>query len=337
MSNSPDRSSARSEIPDNRMVKRPTRPVVSDSSRGFVTLQSTNAGVLAQRCPPTIQLEQEREKIRRGKPEYRDPRNPKFPQPNIFLYIPAEPKFPKNISKLSKKELERRENLIRKSIRESEKIYSFAASQLTHWLDGKGGSRLITKEIFDFTDLSCGVIPQLIKTHLPILRNGAKKRLEDGRLIPGCSCKIWWQSSLVAEGYRDDKFTHIKERDLSVAMHGFQIVSEMEVMARVKELGKVDIIAWKFQIYDSFDWILGAPALIIIPPDIDIEKELYKLGPIPIEALDYTKSPIPGLPSIVIISDTWFLEVEISGTAHWFDSFTEVLEVPKEIVQRIRR
>jgi len=245
------------------------------------------------------------------------------------------------VQRLTPHEADRREREIRKHLGRAAKYYPFAAGQLNHWLDGKGKQRYVSKKQYDFTDPRWNVLPQMLKNHGPVFKDGIKERLQKGHwdyLTPGKPHKLYRQTSLEARFFRNNEQTNSKEWDLSIGMHGFQIASEMKVLRQVKNPFRVDVISWRFQMWDSLDWIIDAPALIPVPKKVDIEKFKQQLTqlPIPPETYDLTESVVPQIPSWVTVKDTWFLEVEVSSDAHWFELFTEIFEVPKKILNRIK-
>jgi hypothetical protein len=103
-----------------------------------------------------------------------------------------------------------------------------------------------------------------------------------------------------------------------------QVVSEITAH-RIDEKQCADILAWRFQLYDIYNWEKDKTAPIPFPT-----KYISKI-PIPKEA--YTLTSTEGIPvSILEVKDNWFRDLENSSDAHWFEAFSDIyaIQAPKK-------
>jgi hypothetical protein len=247
------------------------------------------------------------------------------------------------LARLNTAELARRQSAIQRAIDRARSTYPLAAENLQRWLNNPGARRDIRLSEFNFLDNDSGLPGFLLRTHRPVIARGLERRLAlpgtDATSLhpPGREQVLDWQDSVRANMWRPDRLRGAVaapslERDLSIALGGYTVHSRVRARARpgVRTSGGVrqvvEVVSWKVQICDRFDWIVGsrsgqcisAAAPIVIPPGV-------RVPPVPQGA--GTVTTLLGQ-TVVVFNDQWMHEVEYSGGARSYDIFSEVFDAP---------
>ena len=222
-------------------------------------------------------------------------------------------------TRLTPAELARRISEVRRVIASSSATYPLASANLQHWLDNTGATRVIPLSEYNFANIGSGIPAHLLNVHRQHISSGIRNRMNAAHaqsLIPiGTVRNIEWMDSMRAQLFTRSGFTYTPtaplERGLSIALGGFTVKSVVTV--RATTLHTVEVVNWRVQICDRYDWIVGGQALIMIPPGI-------ALPPIPQGA--GTVINLFGN-RIVRFNDRWMAEIEASGGARAYDIFSE--------------
>lgn len=124
-----------------------------------------------------------------------------------------------------------------------------AADNLAHWLEGSGSRRRMEAEPF----LHHGFIHQhLVEVVLPIIQDGARARVADGRLsAEQPTAVIHWAQTVSA----------LPMTDLFFALGSFTLQSDVVVHLDAAT-GTLRIGEWTCSAYDTYDWDAGKSTLI---------------------------------------------------------------------------
>ncbi|MCC3376190.1 hypothetical protein [Cohnella sp. REN36] len=155
-----------------------------------------------------------------------------------------------------------------------------AADNLEYWLSCAGGIRTMSKKYFEQDD---DIIAQLKNNHRKMIVQGAERRLKSKpeQLFPSSARYMLGgqkivspaPNDLLAKGettlYYEDTNEDYKAKELTVALGGFTVYSEVELRASPlppEEGGgwRVTIVSWKSKIYDRYNWDPGK--YTVIPP-----------------------------------------------------------------------
>ena len=230
-------------------------------------------------------------------------------------------------TRLSPTELALRIGQVRRVIASSAATYPLASANLQHWLNNTGATRLIPLSEYNFANAGTGIPAYLLNVHRPIIRDGIRNRMSAAHpqslLPPGTVRVIEWMDSLRAQLFTRSGLTITPtaplERDLAIALGGFTVKSVVAVRAR--DMHTVEVMSWRVQVCDRYDWILGGQALIMIPPGI-------ALPPIPQGAGSVTT--FFGH-TVVRFNDQWMAEIEASGGARSYEIFSQEFAPPAAV------
>ena len=123
-----------------------------------------------------------------------------------------------------------------------------AADNLLHFLGASGSEKVMPVAIFKNHSATKD---QLKDVHREKFKEGAEKRLKDGRLTAGGSAEMVWTDTASA-------FT-LSIDDLGLAVGGYTLCSKVEVSAKAKSGGDVEVSfdKWSVQAFDCYNWDPG--------------------------------------------------------------------------------
>jgi hypothetical protein len=263
------------------------------------------------------------------------------------------------LSRLAPADLTRRQGEIRTAIARARSAYPLAAANLQHWLNSSGARRDVLLSEFNFLSNDSG-LPQFLRSkHRPVIARGHQTGFDDvpagalgieGRLrlprsnpqslIPGQELALDWQDSVRADMRRRDSrgrptTAPSLERDLSIALGGYIVHSRVTVRAQpairtsAGTRQVIEVVSWKVQICDRYDWIVGsvlgqcisAEAPILIPSGIAVPPVPQGAG----EVRRYFGH------TVIMFNDQWMAEVEHSGGARAYVIYSEVFDAPAHV------
>lgn len=237
---------------------------------------------------------------------------------------------------LSASEVIQRQNDIIKAISIAKAQRPMSAAHLQHWLDGTGSEFVMNSAPFKKVD--SGVPSFLAGMVRDKFEAGCRDRLRNkthsqGTLLPttlnpgakGPVRFIQWRDGL--------RSSAVDTPDLFTAVGSFNVHSAAWVQATfIKHDGglpvigggddvfEVEILRWCVQIYDVYDWNLVAQTPFPVP-DADVGKLPLPPGAVTIRSVG------AGM-SVVLLKDSYFRDLEVSGIGRAFLLRTEPFEAP---------
>jgi hypothetical protein len=133
--------------------------------------------------------------------------------------------------------------------KEKKKDIPHAAENLLHFLGASGSEVVMPVDIFKNHRATQD---QLEKVHREKFKEGAEKRLRDGRLLVGGSAEMVWTDTANA-------FNPLKVDDLGLAVGGYTLCSKVKVSATAKSGGDVEVSfdTWTVEAFDCYNWDPG--------------------------------------------------------------------------------
>jgi hypothetical protein len=248
--------------------------------------------------------------------------------------------------KLSQEELEDRRKKIQEAINGTKGIYPLAAANLQHWLDNSGTDRRLSLSDVNFASEDSGVPRYLRDVHRERIAlkdkgnniQGITRRLDRGHpetLYPAGEERVYpkrvlrWQETMRPELEREGVRSPGLEVELSFALGGFTVSSEVTVRAKDPSPGtvikEVEVLSWSIQICDLYNFKTDT-SKAIIPVPIGIE-----VPPIP-EGAGGKIGDFPRLGyQLFTTSDSWYNDVEVSGGAKQYRIFSDIFDAPESV------
>lgn len=123
-----------------------------------------------------------------------------------------------------------------------------AADNLLHFFGGTGAEKVMPTAIFKDHDATKN---QLKDVHREKFKEGAKKRLDDGRLVAGGTGDMVWTDTANA--------FDLTESDLGLAVGGYTLCSKVTVSAKSKGGSNIEVnfTSWTVQAFDCYNWDPG--------------------------------------------------------------------------------
>lgn len=243
---------------------------------------------------------------------------------------------------LTPNEAIQRQNDIIKAIAGAKAQRPMSAAHLQHWLDGSASTVVMSNAPFKKVD--SGVPSFLAGTVRNRFESGCRDRLKNkshsqGTLLPptltpgakGPVRFIQWR-----DGIRPSA---VDTPDLFTAVGLFNIHSVAWVQATfVKHEGgipiigggddvfDVEILHWCVQIYDVYDWNVTAQTPFPVP-DADV-------GKLPLPPGAVTVRSVGAGMSVVLLKDSYFRDLEVSGIGRAFLVRTEPFDAPSSVTSK---
>jgi hypothetical protein len=247
------------------------------------------------------------------------------------------------VTTLPAAELANRRKQIQEAINQGKADYPIASDNIQHWLDNSGTDKILPLASVNFASEDSGVPQHLNDVHrLRIAKEdkdgniqGITRRLNPGDTEslypPGTERTLKWIDSMRAKAFKSTLGGIVRspqlELDLAVALGGFTVYSEVRIRALDpspdQQIKEVEVLSWKVQVCDIYDWIKDARANIIIPPGMDVPKV------IPEDSIDRIDE-VMGF-KYVRVNDNWFAQVQKSGGAKTYKLFSEIFEAPANV------
>jgi hypothetical protein len=257
--------------------------------------------------------------------------------------IPKESEPLPGVTTLPAEELANRRKQIQEAINQGKADYPIASDNIQHWLDNSGTDKILPLASVNFASEDSGVPQHLNDVHrLRIAKEdkdgniqGITRRLNPGDTEslypPGTERTLKWIDSMRAKAFKSTLGGIVRspqlELDLAVALGGFTVYSEVRIRALDpspdQQIKEVEVLSWKVQVCDIYDWIKDARANIIIPPGMDVPKV------IPEDSIDRIDE-VMGF-KYVRVNDNWFAQVQKSGGAKTYKLFSEIFEAPANV------
>lgn len=246
--------------------------------------------------------------------------------------------------KLSQAELTKRRGDIQKAIDGTKGIYPLAAENLQHWLDGTGAERRLSLTDADFTSEDSGVPRYLREVHRSRIAGKNKEgtiqgitlrldRAHPETLYPKGNEQVYpervlkWQEAMVPELERNNVTNPRLEVELSFALGGFTVASEVRVRAKNPSPGtiikEVEVLSWRVQICDNYNFRTDTSrAIIAIPIGIEVP-------PLP-EGAGMKIGEFGGY-QMFLAPDSYYNAVEASGGAKQYRIFSDIFDAPESV------
>jgi hypothetical protein len=247
---------------------------------------------------------------------------------------------------LAPAEVQRRRGLVQNAINQARATRPLAAANLQHWLDNTGGELRMSSA--PFLNPESGLEAFLQNTVRRELEAGIRARLtnanhQQGSLQPPGVVRFLQYRSGTRPSATGGVAALITGRysvaaDLSIAVGAYYIHSTLWVRARPNPahsggflgLGQattwtVDILRWAVQVYDAYDWNLGAQTAIPIPPGVSLQNQ-----GVPLEALNVQN--YPGGIRTATTRDDWFRDLEVSGGGRAYLIYTDPFPAPAAVM-----
>ena len=124
-----------------------------------------------------------------------------------------------------------------------------AAENLLHFLGATGSVKAMPVDIFKNHKATKD---QLRDVHRERFKEGAEKRLKDGRLAAGGSAEMVWTDTANA-------FSFVGEDDLGLAVGGYTLCSKVKVSATAQSGGDIEVSfdTWTVEAFDCYNWDPG--------------------------------------------------------------------------------
>ncbi|HLW92263.1 MAG TPA: hypothetical protein VKS78_13330, partial [Roseiarcus sp.] len=258
---------------------------------------------------------------------------------NLFFGDPPTRNQPTAGIVLYPAEVAKRKSMVATAISMAKATRPLSAANLQNWLDGKSATMVMSASVFQTEGSK---VPQFLagdaRDKFQNACTGMLKSRSDphGTLLPDVLTEgavgpirfLQFEDGVTPLGVTD-----VKKNDLFTAIGSFNVHSAIWVRATykgkqgAKDVFDVEILRWCVQAYDVYDWnkeegVLGGTTPF--PLTDDQVKFVKGLGPLTGGAHWLWFSP-----NTLVVPDSWFRDLEVSGGGRAFLVRSEPFEAPQ--------
>lgn len=242
---------------------------------------------------------------------------------------------------LAADELARRIQGVRRAISRLQTTYPLATSNIAHWLDGRGATRVIPLSEFNFSHSDTGIPRALLETYRPQFEQGIRRRLNPSHPetlhAAGAEQTLRYCTSVRALPFRREPSgivpTAGMESDLAVAFGGYIMMSNVRIRNAGGSGGRqeFEILSWRVQLCDRYNYNTNNTGAVPIPAEVPIASLRELEEAFPSGVMSVRENILGSGYHLVTTDDDWFIDIEASGGAQNYNMYSEEFDAPSSV------